>query len=270
MGIVNRTPDSFYRPAVTWDEAEAMDRVHQVIGDGADIVDVGGIPAAPGAQVDATEEIRRTAGFIGAIRASYPEILISADTWRHETGRAACEAGADLLNDSWGGADPLLADVAAEFGAALVCSHVGPQQPRTRPFRVAYTDVMADVLDQVQRLARHALAAGVQHDRIVIDAAHDFGKNTWHSLEITRRLDEMTLTGYPVLVSLSNKDFVGETLNLPPEQRLPGTLAATAICAWHGARIFRVHQVAESRQVIDMVGAIRGVRPPARTVRGLA
>jgi len=270
MGIVNRTPDSFYRPAVTWDEAEAMDRVHQVIAAGADIVDVGGIPAAPGAEVDAAEEIRRTVGFISAIRAGYPEILISADTWRHETGRAACEAGADLLNDSWGGADPQLADVAAEFGAGLVCSHVGPQQPRTRPFRVAYADVMADVLDQVQRLARRALAAGVQRDRIVIDAAHDFGKNTWHSLEITRRLDEMTQTGYPVLVSLSNKDFVGETLNLPPEQRLPGTLAATAICAWHGARIFRVHQVAESRQVIDMVGAIRGERPPARAVRGLA
>jgi dihydropteroate synthase len=270
MGIVNRTPDSFYRPAVTWDEGEAMDRVHQVVAAGADIVDVGGIPAAPGAEVDAAEEIRRTAGFIGAVRASYPEVLISADTWRHETGRAACEAGADLLNDSWGGADPLLAGVAAEFGAGLVCSHVGPQQPRTRPFRVAYADVMADVLDHVQLLARRALAAGVQRDRIIIDAAHDFGKNTWHSLEITRRLDEMTQTGYPVLVSLSNKDFVGETLNLPPEQRLPGTLAATAICAWHGARIFRVHQVAESRQVIDMVGAIRGERPPARAVRGLA
>jgi dihydropteroate synthase len=270
MGIVNRTPDSFFRPAVTWDEAEAMDRVHQVIADGADIVDVGGIPAAPGAEVDAAEEIRRTAGFIAAIRSSYPEILISADTWRHETGRAACEAGADLLNDSWGGYDPLLAEVAAEFGAALVCAHVGRQQPRTRPFRVAYADVMADVLDQVQRLARRALAAGVQPDRIVIDAAHDFGKNTWHSLEVTRRLAEMTETGFPVLVSLSNKDFVGETLNLPPEQRLPGTLAATAICAWHGARIFRVHQVAESRQVIDMVSAIRGDRPPARAVRGLA
>jgi dihydropteroate synthase len=270
MGIVNRTPDSFFRPAVTWDEAEAMDRVHQVIADGADIVDVGGIPAAPGAEVDTAEEIRRTAGFIGAIRSSYPEILISADTWRHETGRAACEAGADLLNDSWGGYDPLLAEVAAEFGAALVCAHVGRQQPRTRPFRVAYDDVMADVLDRVQRLARRALAAGVQPDRIVIDAAHDFGKNTWHSLEVTRRLAEMTETGFPVLVSLSNKDFVGETLNLPPEQRLPGTLAATAICAWHGARIFRVHQVAESRQVIDMVSAIRGDRPPARAVRGLA
>jgi dihydropteroate synthase len=270
MGIVNRTPDSFFRPGMTWDESAAMDRVHQVITEGADIVDVGGIPAAPGAQVDAAEEIRRTAGFIGAIRSAYPDIVISVDTWRHETGRAACEAGADLLNDSWGGHDERLADVAAEFGAGLVCAHVGQQRPRTRPFRVAYTDVMADVIQQVQRLATRALAAGVQRDRIVIDAAHDFGKNTWHSLEVTRRLNEMTDTGWPVLVSLSNKDFVGETLDLPPEQRLPGTLAATAVCAWHGARIFRVHQVAESRQVVDMVFAIRGDRPPARAVRGLA
>jgi dihydropteroate synthase len=270
MGIVNRTPDSFFRPAVTWDETAAMERVRQVVAEGADIVDVGGIPAAPGADVDVAEEIKRTAGFIAAVRASYPDIVISVDTWRHETGRAACEAGADLLNDSWGGYDERLAEVAAEFGAGLVCAHVGRQQPRTRPFRVAYSDVMADVLDRVELLAARALAAGVPADRIVIDAAHDFGKNTWHSLEITRRLAEMTATGWPVLVSLSNKDFVGETLDLPPEQRLHGTLAATAVCAWHGARIFRVHQVTESRQVVDMVSAIRGDRPPARAVRGLA
>lgn len=270
MGIVNRTPDSFFRPASTWDEGAAMDRVHQVIAEGADIVDIGGIPAAPGADVDVTEEIRRTAGFIAAVRAQYPDVVISVDTWRHETGRAACQAGADLLNDSWGGPDERLAEVAAQFGAGLVCAHAGQQRPRTRPFRVAYDDVMADVLARVQALAGRALAAGVPADRIIIDAAHDFGKNTWHSLEVTRRLDEMTATGWPVLVSLSNKDFVGETLNLPPEQRLPGTLAATAVTAWLGARIFRVHQVTESRQVVDMVAAIRGDRPPARAVRGLA
>lgn len=270
MGIVNRTPDSFFRPGSTWDEGAAMDHVHQVIAEGADIVDVGGIPAAPGADVDVAEEIRRTAGFIAAVRAQYPEVVISVDTWRHETGRAACEAGADLLNDSWGGPDERLAQVAAQFGAGLVCAHAGRQRPRTRPFRVAYDDVMADVLERVQGLASRALAAGVQQDRIIIDAAHDFGKNTWHSLEVTRRLGEMTSTGWPVLVSLSNKDFVGEALNLPPEQRLPGTLAATAVSAWLGARIFRVHQVPQSRQVVDMVAAIRGDRPPSRAVRGLA
>ena len=270
MAIVNRTPDSFYRPGLTWDESAAMDRVHEAVAEGADIIDVGGVPAAPGSQVDADEEIRRTAGLIAQIRASHPGVVISVDTWRHQVGRAACQAGADVINDSWGGADERLAEVAAEFGAALVCAHVGPQRPRTRPFRVAYPDLMADVLGQVQRLASRALAAGVEPDRIVIDAAHDFGKNTWHSLEITRRLDEMTATGWPVLVSLSNKDFVGETLDVPPEQRMAGTLAATAVCAWHGARIFRVHQVKESRHVVDMVAAIKGDKPPARAVRGLA
>jgi len=270
MGIVNRTPDSFYRPGVTWDESAAMQRVHQLVAEGADIIDVGGVPAAPGASVDAAEEIRRTAGFIAAVRAAHPDVIISVDTWRHEAGRAACAAGADLINDSWGGVDDKLAEVAAEFGAGLVCAHAGRQQPRTRPFRVAYADVVADVLATTLRLAQAAVRAGVDPDRVVIDPAHDFGKNTWHSLEVTRRLAEMTATGWPVLVSLSNKDFVGETLGLPPEERLAGTLAATAVCAWHGARIFRVHQVRESRQVTDMVASIRGDRSPARAVRGLA
>jgi dihydropteroate synthase len=235
MAIVNRTPDSFYRPGVTWDEAAAMDRVHQVIAEGADIVDIGGVPAGAGPDVDPGEEIRRTAGFIAAVRGAYPDVVISADTYRHEIGREACAAGADLINDAWG-----------------------------------YPDVMADVLDQTLGLAARAVQAGVDPARIVIDAAHDFGKNTWHSLEITRRLPEMTATGWPVLVSVSNKDFIGETLNLPAGERVPGTLAATSVCAWLGARIFRAHQVRETRQVLDMVSAIRGDIPPARAVRGLA
>jgi len=269
MGIVNRTPDSFYRPGLTWDESAAMERTGTIIAEGADIIDIGGIPAAPGQEVDPAEEIRRTAGFIAAVRARYPDVVISVDTWRHETARAACEAGADLINDSWGGPDERLPEVAAEFGAGLVCAHAGRQQPRTRPFRVEYEDVMADVLAHTVRLADDAVRAGVDPARVVIDPAHDFGKNTWHSLEVTRRLAEMTATGWPVLVSLSNKDFVGETLGLPPEERLAGTLAATAVSAWHGARIFRVHQVAESRQVVDMVASILGERPPARAVRGM-
>jgi dihydropteroate synthase len=270
MGIVNRTPDSFYRPGLTWDESAAMDRTAALIAEGADIIDIGGIPAAPGQEVDAAEEIRRTAGFIGAVRQRFPDVVISVDTWRHETARAACAAGADLINDSWGGPDERLAAVAAEFGAGLVCSHAGRQTPRTRPFRVWYTDVVADVLAHTLALADRAVRAGVDPERIVIDPAHDFGKNTWHSLEVTRRLAEMTATGWPVLVSLSNKDFVGETLGLPTEERLAGTLAATAVSAWQGARIFRVHQVTESRQVVDMVASIRGDRPPARAVRGMA
>ena len=270
MAIVNRTPDSFYDKGATWDEAAAMDRVHEVVAEGADILDIGGVAAAPGAPVDVAEEIRRTVPFVAAVRGAYPDLVISVDTWRHEVARAACQAGADLLNDTWGGQDPELPGVAAAFGAGLVCAHAGQQAPRTRPFRVAYDDVLADVLERTLGLAARAAAAGVDPARILIDAAHDFGKNTWQSLEVTRRLGEMTSTGWPVLVSLSNKDFIGETLDRPPAGRLTGTLATTAICAWLGARVFRVHQIRETRDVLRMVSAIQGEQPPARTVRGLA
>jgi dihydropteroate synthase len=270
MAIVNRTPDSFYRPGVTWDLAKALDRAHEIVAEGADILDVGGVPAKPGAEVDVAEEIRRTVPFIEAVRAAYPQLVISADTWRQEVGRAACEAGADLLNDTWGGWDPVLAEVAAEFGAGIVCSHAGGLPPRTRPFRVAYADVMADVLDHVLGLAERAVRAGVDPARIIIDPAHDFGKNTWQSLELTRRLGEMTATGWPVLLSASHKDFVGETLGTGVDDRLAGTLAVTAVGAWLGARVFRAHNVRETRQVLDMLAALRGDQMPARLVRGLA
>jgi len=270
MAIVNRTPDSFYRPGVTWDPAAALERVHEVVAEGADIVDVGGVPARPGVEVDAKEEIRRTAPFIAAVREAYPELVISVDTWRHEVGREACAAGADLLNDTWGGWDPRLVEVAARAGAGVVCSHAGRLPPRTRPFRVAYDDVVSDVLEVTLSLASRAVAVGVEPDRILIDPAHDFGKNTWHSLEVTRRLGELVATGWPVLVSVSNKDFIGETLDVPVDDRLAGTLATTAVCAWLGARVFRAHHVRETRHALSTISAVRGDVPPARAVRGLA
>ncbi len=269
MAIVNRTPDSFFQPGVTWDEPAAMERVHAVIAEGADIIDIGGVPARPGDEVDVAEEIGRVVPFVAAVRRAYPDVVISVDTWRHEVGREACAAGADLLNDSWGGWDSKLAEVAAELGAGLVCAHAGRQAPRTRPFRVAYQDVMTDVLDRTLTLARRAVAVGVDPSRILIDPAHDFGKNTWHSLEVTRRLADMTATGWPVLVSVSRKDFIGETLGLPTAERLTGTLATAAVCAWLGARVFRVHDVSQTRQALRMVSAIRGDLTPERTVRGL-
>jgi dihydropteroate synthase len=270
MAIVNRTPDSFYRPGVTWDPAAALERVHEVVAEGADILDIGGVPARPGDEVDAKEEIRRTIPFITAVREAYPELIISVDTWRHEVGREACAVGADLLNDTWGGWDPRLVEVAAQAGIGVVCSHAGRLPPRTRPFRVSYDDVVSDVLNVTLSLASRAVAVGVEPDRILIDPAHDFGKNTWHSLEITRRLGELVATGWPVLVSVSNKDFVGETLDVPVDDRLAGTLAATAVCAWLGARVFRAHHVRETRHVLSTISVIRGDVPPARVVRGLA
>ena len=271
MAIVNRTPDSFYDKGATFAEDRAMERVDLVVEQGADIVDIGGVKAAPGGDVDVAEEIDRVAGFVARVRAAHPDLVISVDTWRAEVGEAVCAAGADVLNDAWGGADAGLVDVAARHDVGIICTHTGGVEPRTRPFRTGFErDVMADVLDGVLGYAERALAAGVARESIVIDPAHDFGKNTHHTLEVTRRLDEMVDTGWPVLVSLSNKDFVGETLDRPVDERLVGTLATTAVSAWLGARIYRVHEVEETRQVLDMVATLRGERPPARTMRGLA
>lgn len=269
MAIVNRTPDSFYDKGVTWATDAARDRVRQVVDEGADIVDIGGIKAAPGADIDAAEEKRRVVDFVAWVRGAYPDLVISVDTWRAEVGRAVCEAGADLLNDAWGGADPQLPSVAAEFGAALVCTHTGGVTPRTRPFRIEYDDVVADIVESLVSQADRAVSEGVARDRILIDPAHDFGKNTWHSVECTRRLDELVALGWPVLVSLSNKDFVGESLGRDVGERLPGTLATTAISAWQGAHIYRVHEVRETRDVLDMVSVIAGDLLPLRTTRGL-
>lgn len=270
MAVVNRTRDSFYDQGATFRRAAALERVDRVVAEGAAIVDVGGVKAGKGELVDVAEEIRRVVSFVAEVRERHPSVAISVDTWRAPVAREACQAGASLLNDTWGGADPELAEVAAEYGVGLVCAHPGPQSPRTDPYRVHYPDVVADVVARVTGLAERAVSLGVPPESVLIDPAHDFGKNTRHSLEITRRLDELVATGWPVLVALSNKDFVGETLNLPTDQRLFGTLGATAVAAWHGARVFRAHQVAETLQVLRMVASIRGERPPAVSRRGLA
>lgn len=270
MAIVNRTPDSFFDKGATFSDVAAMDAVARAIDQGAGIIDIGGVKAGPGAEVDANEEIRRTASLVAEIRARY-DVVISVDTWRAEVGRVVCAEGADLLNDAWGGFDPELAQVAAEFNVGLVCTHTGGATPRTRPHRVAYPDVMQDILERTVSEAERAVALGVPRASIIIDPGHDFGKNTRHSLEATRRLSEMVDTGWPVLVSLSRKDFVGESLDIPdPNDRLTGTLATTAISAWLGARIYRAHDVASTRQTLDMVAAISGVVPPKVARRGLA
>ncbi|MEU0578781.1 dihydropteroate synthase [Streptomyces griseoincarnatus] len=270
MAIVNRTPDSFYDQGATFRDEPALARVEQAVAEGAAIIDIGGVKAGPGEEVSAEEEVRRTVGFVAEVRRRFPDVVISVDTWRHEVGEAVCEAGADVLNDAWGGVDPRLAEVAARYGAGLVCTHAGGSEPRTRPHRVTYDDVMADILDVTLGLAERAVGLGVPRESVMIDPGHDFGKNTRHSLEATRRLGEMVATGWPVLVSLSNKDFVGETLDRPVKERVVGTLATTAVSAWLGAQVYRVHEVAETRQVLDMVSSIAGDREPAVARRGLA
>ena len=270
MAIVNRTPDSFYDQGSTYAEDAAWDRVAAVVEQGADIIDIGGVKAGYGAAVSAAEEIDRVAGFVARVRAAYPQVAISVDTWRAPVACAALEHGADLINDAWGGHDPELVEVVGDFAAAIVCTHAGGLSPRTDPHRQEYDDVMASIRSSVLGYADRALEAGVKRESIIIDPAHDFAKNTFHSLETTRRLQELVATGYPVLVSLSNKDFVGETLGREPADRLPGTLAATAISAWLGARIYRAHNVLETRDVIDMSWSIAGRRPPYRAIRGLS
>lgn len=274
MAIVNRTPDSFYDRGATFTDDAAKEAAHRVVEDGADIVDVGGVKAGPGATVGVHEEIARVVPFIEWLRSTFPDRVISVDTWRAEVAKQACAAGADLINDTWGGVDPDLAGVAAEFNAGLVCSHTGGAIPRTRPFRVNYglseRGVVDDVLAEVTAAAERAAAMGVARDRILIDPTHDFGKNTYHGLSLLRHVKDLVKTGWPVLMALSNKDFVGETLGVSLTERLEGTLAATALAAAEGAAMFRVHEVGPTRRVLEMVASIHGARQPKRTVRGLA
>ncbi|MFC6092119.1 dihydropteroate synthase [Saccharothrix sp. BKS2] len=271
MAIVNRTRDSFYDGGSTFTDTAAMAAVDRAVAEGADIVDIGGVRAgAKGEVVDAAEEARRVVPFVAAVRERHPDLVISVDTWRHEVGRAVCAAGADLLNDTWAGADPRLAEVAAEFGVGIVCSHTGGLAPRTDPHRVRYRDVVAAVAGELVERAERVVALGVPAAGVLIDPTHDFGKNTWHGLELLRRLDELVGTGWPVLMALSNKDFVGETLGAEVGDRVEGTLAATSVAAWTGAKVFRAHQVRQTRRVLEMVASIAGTRPPARVLRALA
>jgi dihydropteroate synthase len=271
MAIVNRTKDSFYDAGATFSDEAALRRVDAVVAEGADIVDIGGVRAgSQGETVDVDEEIRRVVPFVAAVRERHPDVVLSVDTWRHEVGREVCAAGADLINDTWAGADPRLAEVAAEFGVGIVCSHTGNLPPRTDPHRVRYADVVAEVVAELVAAADRMVAIGVPAEGILIDPTHDFGKNTWHGLELLRRLDELVATGWPVLMALSNKDFVGETLGVGLTDRVDGTLAATAVAAWRGARAFRAHEVRRTRHVVDMVASIAGTRPPADVLRALA
>jgi dihydropteroate synthase len=270
MAIINRTPDSFYDRGAAYSDQDAMAAVDRALREGADIIDIGGVKAGPGDDVGVAEETHRVVPFVAAVRERYPEALISIDTWRHEVARLALEAGADIINDSWAGVDPKLAEVTAEYRCGVVCSHTGGALPRTRPHRVRYTDVVREVVEDLTAQAGRLVELGVPREAILIDPTHDFGKNTWHGLELLRRCDELVATGWPVLMALSNKDFIGETLEAAVDDRVTGTLAATAIAAWANVRVFRAHQVRQTRHVLEMVASIAGTRPPARAIRGLA
>lgn len=263
MAIVNRTPDSFYDRGSTFADEPARAAIHRAVAEGADMIDIGGVAASPGDDVDADEEIRRVVPTVEWIRDQYPDIIISIDTWRHEVGAAACRAGADLLNDAWAAADPKLIDVAAEFGAGYVCTHTGGREPRVEPYRPDYPDVVRAVLDYVVGLAELAESRGVPREGILIDAT-GFGKNTADHLALLGHVQDFVDTGWPVLMAMSNKTFVGETLDVGLEERLAGTLAATTIAAQAGAHVFRAHEVEPTRHALEIVASVFGGRPPLR------
>jgi dihydropteroate synthase len=265
MAIVNRTTDSFYDRGTTFAEDAARAAVDTAVAEGADVIDVGGVTASPGAEVDTDEEIRRVLPIVEWIRATYPDVLISVDTWRHEVGEVICHAGADIINDAWGAADPQLVDVAAAYGAGYVCTHAN-RDPRAEPVRSNYEDVVTTVLEETTRLAELAEAKGVPRGGILIDGT-GYGKNTSDHLALVGRVDELVATGWPVLMALSNKTFVRESLDLAVDdgdELLTGTLAATAVAARAGAVMFRAHQVLPTRRIVEMIASINGTRTPVR------
>lgn len=269
MAIVNRTPDSFYDQGRTFALEAAVDHALGQVTDGADILDVGGVKAGPGEEVTEADELDRIIPFIEAFRARSDAVL-SIDTFRPAVARASLEAGADIINDTSGLADPDLAGVVAEFPqAGLVLMHSGGQI-RTRPYRNHYLpDATTAICATLAGLTERAQAAGVAADKLIIDPGHDFRKNTLQSLEVTRRLGELCAIGFPVLVALSNKDFIGESLDLPIDQRVDASIGAAVASVMLGARIVRVHETLATKRAVMMAEVIMGWRPPATAWRGM-
>jgi len=266
MGIVNRTPDSFYDGG-RMDLGEATEHALTMVASGADILDVGGVKAGPGEPVSESEELKRVQPLISELSA-HTETPISVETEHPSIAEASIEAGASMINDVSGLADDGLARVCARTRASLVVMHHGGQI-RGRPRHPLYDDVVVDVIEEFERCAEIATLAGVDDDQLIVDPGLDFGKTTYHSLEIMRRLEELTALDWPLLVAPSRKDVIGETLALQPDERLEGTLALVGISVVAGAAVVRVHDVEASVRVVRMTEAVMGRRPPADAVRGL-
>ncbi|MGN9843057.1 dihydropteroate synthase [Nonomuraea sp. H19] len=269
MAIVNRTPNSFHDQGRTYELASAVDAARKAVTDGADWVDIGGFAfSAAQAQIGVDEEIDRVAPVIAEVRA-VTDAVISVDTHRPEVAKAAIEAGADVINDTNGLREPGIAEVAAEAGVSVVVTH-SLGGPGRRVFRPSYADVVSEVADFLRERVEFALKAGIGPDKIIIDPGHDLNKNTFHSLQLTRRLEEITSIGYPTLVALSNKDFIGETLDRPQGKRTEGTIAANVVSIVKGARILRVHDVPATLASVRMTEAVLGWRGPIAPSHNLA
>ncbi|MBG6214583.1 dihydropteroate synthase [Cryobacterium sp. CAN_C3] len=260
MAIINRTPDSFYDRGATFALDASVGAAHQAIADGADWIDIGGAKFAPGPAVPIDEEIDRVVPVVEALRES--GVVISVDTFHPAVAAASIAAGAHVINDTTGVHDPAMADVVADSDATLVITHslAAPRMPYPSP---RYDDVVAEVRGFLLARVDRAIGRGVPRERIIIDPGHDLNKNTRHSLEITRRLGEITGLGLPTLVAVSNKDFVGESLDRPRGERVEGSLAAAVVCILQGARIVRMHNVRAAVDAVRMTEAVLGFREPA-------
>ena len=261
MAIVNRTPDSFYDDGATFALDAAVAAALAAERDGADLVDIGGVPFGRGPAVSLQEEIDRVVPVVEAIHAA-SDIVVSVDTFSAEVARLSIAAGAGMINDTSGLWDENMAGVVAASDATLVLTHsLAP--PRSEPPRPEYGDVVLEVVGFLRDRVARAVAAGVALDRLVVDPGHDLNKNTLHSIELTRRLDEVVAIGLPTLVAVSRKDFVGEVLDATKADRLEGSLAAAVACVMKGARIVRVHDVRASVAAMRMTEALLGLREPA-------
>jgi dihydropteroate synthase len=259
MGILNRTPDSFYDKGATYALDALVRRAEQLAEDGADILDVGGVKAGPGPAVGEAEELDRVVPAIEAIRARV-DIPVSVDTWRASVAKEAYAVGAVMGNDISGFADPDYLPFAAAAGAAVVATHIrlGPRIPDPEP---VYDDVVEAVCAFLVERSRWAGAAGLTPDRIVLDAGLDLGKTAAQSLALLRASDRLSGLGHPLLLSASNKTFLGVVLGLELGDRREASLAAAALGVARGCRIVRVHDVAAHRQVCSVLAAIHAARP---------
>ncbi len=256
MAIINRTPDSFYDAGRNFAFSSAMEASRRALADGADWLDIGGVPFAPGEELPWEEEANRIVPVIAALRRE-SSCIISADTFHPEVAKAALEAGADVINDTTGLYYPELAEVIAAADAHLVLTH-SLATPRTHYPRPHYDDIVAEISNFFRERLARAQQAGIPAEKIILDPGPDLNKNTLHTLELVRRFHEFSALGYPLLAATSNKDFLGETLGLPKRERLIPSIATAVMCLQAGARILRVHEVKETVQAARMFSAVQG------------
>lgn len=254
MGILNRTPDSFYDQGEFWNFDSFLALAEQHVNNGADILDVGGVKAGPGPEVTEQEELDRVLPAIEALAKRF-DTCISVDTWRASVAKGSYELGAVIGNDISGFGDPDYLPVAAAAGATVIATHIR-LKPRVADPEPVYDDVVKDVGAFLLERAERALAAGVAPDRIVLDAGLDLGKTWQQSLALLRESPYLVGLGYPFLLSASNKTFLGKLLDLEVGNRREASHAATALGVIGGCRIVRVHDVAGSRRVCDFLAAL--------------